>query len=85
MDRSDELIRAFPLHEIDALISVGGDGSLAIANSLAKKGLRVVGVPKTIDNDLDQTVDHLRFRHRGQPLPPNASTGCTPPPPRTAG
>lgn len=56
VDRSDELLRAFALHEIDALISVGGDGSMAIAHALAQKGLCVVGVPKTIDNDLDQTV-----------------------------
>lgn len=61
VDRSDELIRAFQLHEIDALISVGGDGSMEIAYALAKKGLWVVGVPKTIDNDLDQTVVTFGF------------------------
>lgn len=61
IDRSDELIRAFAIHEIDALVSVGGDGSLAIANVLAKKGLRVIGVPKTIDNDLDRTVITFGF------------------------
>lgn len=61
IDRSDELIRAFRLHQIDALISVGGDGSMAIANELAKKGLWVVGVPKTIDNDLDKTVITFGF------------------------
>jgi 6-phosphofructokinase 1 len=56
VDRSDELVRAFRLHHIDALITVGGDGSMTIANALAQKGLRVIGVPKTIDNDLDKTV-----------------------------
>ncbi len=61
VDRSDELIRSFQLHELDALISVGGDGSMEIANALAKKGLWVVGVPKTIDNDLDQTVVTFGF------------------------
>ena len=61
IDRSDELLRAFAMHELDALISVGGDGSMTIANSLAEKGLRVVGVPKTIDNDLDQTVVTFGF------------------------
>ena len=55
VDRSDEIVRALRLHRIDALISVGGDGSLAIANVLAKKGLRLISVPKTIDNDLDKT------------------------------
>jgi len=51
-DRSDEVIAAFHEHGFDALIAIGGDGSLHIANRLAAKGLPVVGVPKTIDNDL---------------------------------
>jgi ATP-dependent phosphofructokinase / diphosphate-dependent phosphofructokinase len=59
VDRSDELINSFCLHGLDALISIGGDGSMSIANSLAQKGLWVVGVPKTIDNDLDKT--HITF------------------------
>ncbi len=61
VDRSDELIEAFGRYGIDSLISIGGDGSLAIANVLAKKGLRVIGVPKTIDNDLDKTVITFGF------------------------
>jgi len=56
VDRSDDVIEAFRRHGIDALIAVGGDGSLAIAQRLREKGLRVVGVPKTIDNDLESTV-----------------------------
>jgi 6-phosphofructokinase 1 len=60
-DRSDELIAAFRTQEIDALVAVGGDGSLEIANVLAGKGLRVVGVPKTIDNDLEGTVVTFGF------------------------
>jgi ATP-dependent phosphofructokinase / diphosphate-dependent phosphofructokinase len=55
VDRSDELIAAFRSRGFDALIAIGGDGSLHIANELAKKGLPVVGVPKTIDNDLAAT------------------------------
>ncbi len=55
VDRSDELIEAFQRQGFDALIAIGGDGSLHIANELAKKGLPVVGVPKTIDNDLAAT------------------------------
>jgi len=55
VDRSDEIVRGFRLHHIDALVTVGGDGSLAIANVLSKKGLRLISVPKTIDNDLDKT------------------------------
>ncbi len=55
-DRSDELVEAFHRHDLEALVAVGGDGSMAIAHMLAQKGVRVVGVPKTIDNDLEQTV-----------------------------
>jgi 6-phosphofructokinase 1 len=55
VDRSDELMNAFREHGFDALIAIGGDGSLRIANKLAMKGLPVVGVPKTIDNDLAVT------------------------------
>ena len=61
IDRTDELIAAFRRHNIDALISVGGDGSMEIASALVKKGLRVIGVPKTIDNDLDETVITFGF------------------------
>jgi 6-phosphofructokinase 1 len=60
-DRSDEVIAAFKQHRLDALIAIGGDGSLAIAHALDQKGLRVIGVPKTIDNDLDQTVITFGF------------------------
>lgn len=61
VDRTDEIVRAFRLHHIDALITVGGDGSLAIANVLAQKGLRLISVPKTIDNDLDKTEQTFGF------------------------
>ncbi|MFQ5888939.1 MAG: 6-phosphofructokinase [Gemmatimonadota bacterium] len=54
-DRSHEILDAFRKMGFDALIAIGGDGSLHIANELAKKGLPVVGVPKTIDNDLSAT------------------------------
>src|SRR5262249_24288468 len=55
VDRSAEILSAFEALEIDALITVGGDGSLSIGAELANRGIRVVGVPKTIDNDLDKT------------------------------
>jgi len=61
IDRSDEILTYFATHEIDALVSIGGDGSLTIADALHKKGLRVVGVPKTIDNDLDKTYTTFGF------------------------
>lgn len=60
-DRSQELIDYFSRNGFDALVSVGGDGSLTIANELHRKGLRVVGVPKTIDNDLDKTATTFGF------------------------
>ncbi len=61
VDRSDELVKLFLLRGLDALISIGGDGSMEIAHRLTHKGLRVVGVPKTIDNDLDGTVVTFGF------------------------
>lgn len=54
-DRSDEVLDAFRTHGFDAMISIGGDGTLSIANRLAEKGMPVIGVPKTIDNDLAVT------------------------------
>ena len=55
IDRSDELIAAFQASGFDAFITIGGDGSLRIGYDLWKKGLPVVGVPKTIDNDVSGT------------------------------
>src|SRR3972149_6371145 len=46
---------------LGALIAIGGDGSLSIAQKLYRKGLPVVGVPKTIDNDLSETVITFGF------------------------
>lgn len=61
LDCSDDLIQRFRDQGIDALIAVGGDGSLSIANELHRKGLCVVGVPKTIDNDLESTTMTFGF------------------------
>jgi len=61
VDRTDELLGRFEEHGIDALITVGGDGSLTIGNHLHRHGLRVIGVPKTIDNDLDKTTATFGF------------------------
>lgn len=61
VDRGDELVQALRDLGVDALISIGGDGSLGIAHALAQRGLRVVGVPKTIDNDLEGTVATFGF------------------------
>lgn len=61
VDRSDEVLAGLRDLGVDGLIAVGGDGSLGIARRFAQKGLRVVGVPKTIDNDLEATVQTFGF------------------------
>lgn len=61
VDRSDELVRRFREARLEALIAVGGDGTLGIAHHLSQKGLTIVGVPKTIDNDLQATVVTFGF------------------------
>jgi len=55
LDRLEEL-------EVDALVAIGGDGSLHIAHELFQRGLKVVGVPKTIDNDLAATALTFGFQ-----------------------
>ena len=60
-DRSDEAVAAFHALGLDALIAIGGDGSLHIAQQLQQKGIPVVGVPKTIDNDVGGTVATFGF------------------------
>ena len=56
VDRGDELVQRFRDRGFDALIAVGGDGSLRIAHKLLERGLpAVIGVPKTIDNDVRGT------------------------------
>jgi len=54
-DRSKDAIANYAKHSLDALIVVGGDGTLSIASKLMKDGLNIVAVPKTIDNDLSET------------------------------
>jgi phosphofructokinase-like protein len=61
VDRTEELLGRFADAGIDTLVTVGGDGSLSIGNHLHQHGLRVVGVPKTIDNDLDKTTATFGF------------------------
>lgn len=54
-DLSDQAIKNAQRHGLQVLIAVGGDGSLSIARDLSGRGIRVIGVPKTIDNDLGAT------------------------------
>lgn len=55
MDMSDVLIERLDELGFEAIISIGGDGSQEISRKLYEKGVKVVGVPKTIDNDLSAT------------------------------
>jgi 6-phosphofructokinase 1 len=60
-DVSDRVVRNFKRLGFDCLIAVGGDGSLKIAHDFYKKGIPVIGVPKTIDNDMAGTVATFGF------------------------
>ena len=54
-DGLDKCIATLKKHKIDALIAIGGDDTLSVAQKLHEKGVKIVGVPKTIDNDLAGT------------------------------
>jgi len=54
-DASNEAMSNLERLGVDVLVVIGGDGSLNIAHQFSQKGLKVVGVPKTIDNDLFAT------------------------------
>ena len=54
-DISDQVIANTRKLGIDAVVSIGGDGSQTIALELFQRGMKIVGVPKTIDNDLSAT------------------------------
>ncbi len=60
-NQAAKLVQRFRDHGLDALIAVGGDGTLSIARELNENGLRVIGVPKTIDNDLESTAVTFGF------------------------
>jgi 6-phosphofructokinase 1 len=60
-DASPTLLRHLKELELDGLIAIGGDGTLSIARQLMARGARVVGVPKTIDNDLAATDQTFGF------------------------
>jgi len=60
-DRSKAALDNYERWELDAVIAIGGDGTMHITNQLSRLGMNVIGVPKTIDNDLaatDQTFGH---------------------------
>ncbi|WP_141330995.1 6-phosphofructokinase [Myxococcus sp. AB025B] len=60
-DVSDAVLRRCEALKLDGVIAVGGDGTLSIGHRLSEKGLKVVGCPKTIDNDLSGTDQTFGF------------------------
>jgi 6-phosphofructokinase 1 len=61
-DRSNEVIAGYRALKLDALIGIGGDGSLAILRKLAQQGgFGLVGIPKTIDNDVGLTENSIGY------------------------
>jgi 6-phosphofructokinase 1 len=61
VDMSDKVIENVRSHGIDCMILIGGDGTLTSARDFSRKGLNVIGVPKTIDNDLSATDTTFGF------------------------
>ena len=61
MDYSTRCVEMFSRLGLDALVVIGGDGTLAIAHEFSKRGIPLVGVPKTIDNDIVGTVSCFGF------------------------
>jgi 6-phosphofructokinase 1 len=55
IDRTDELVKKLKALKFDAIVNIGGDGSQKISQVLYEKGIPMIGVPKTIDNDLSAT------------------------------
>lgn len=60
-DVSDRVIANARALGLEAIVAIGGDGSMAICERLSRKGLPIVGVPKTIDNDLGSTDQTFGF------------------------
>lgn len=58
---SDRVISYLDELGIDAIVAIGGDGTMGIANKFAELGVKVVGVPKTIDNDLAENDRSFGF------------------------
>ena len=61
VDVSDEIVKGIERLKVDALLVLGGDGTLHIAHELCQKGVPVIGVPKTIDNDIGGTERTFGF------------------------
>lgn len=60
-DASKRVLEVFERGNFDALVCVGGDGTMSFAKRFSKKGLPIVGIPKTIDNDVQGTERTVGF------------------------
>ena len=60
-DYSERCVEMFHDLKLDALVVIGGDGTLSIAYQFAERGVPIVGVPKTIDNDIPETTNTFGF------------------------
>jgi 6-phosphofructokinase 1 len=60
-DYGDRVVEMFERNKLDALVCIGGDGTLAISYEFYKRGIPLVGVPKTIDNDIYGTTSCFGF------------------------
>src|SRR5262249_8859144 len=85
-DVSETVLHRGQVYGIDVLLVIGGDGTMRIAQELIQKGLQVVGVPKTIDNNLYGTEVPSALTRRSRPRwrrwiscipPPKATTACS--------
>ncbi len=61
VNRANSALKNYQAWNLDALIAIGGDGTMHICNKLGQMGMNMIGVPKTIDNDLEAT--DLTFGH----------------------
>ena len=61
-DVSDIAVENLKKHKIDVLIIIGGDGTLTSARDFARKGVNIIGIPKTIDNDVPATEITFGYR-----------------------
>jgi phosphofructokinase-like protein len=60
-DKSEDAVKNYQAWNLDAVIAIGGDGTMHICNKLVKMGMNIIGVPKTIDNDIEAT--DMTFGH----------------------
>ncbi len=79
MDVSEAIVANYEKHHLDALVCLGGGGTQKNALYLKDKGLNVLTLPKTIDNDVAMTDVTFGF-HTALGIAPRPSTACTAPP-----